>query len=61
MSDTDDVKMVTIRWKLSIGYSGANREDEFEIEEGATDEEIDELVAEATQGYIESSWKKEAK
>lgn len=41
---------------LSIGYSGANHEDVLEVEDDATDEEIEQEVQAWASNYIEMWW-----
>jgi hypothetical protein len=42
--------------RLSIGYPAACREDEIEIEDDLTEEEIEEVVSEWAANYTEISW-----
>ena len=44
---------------LSIGFPTACHDDELEIEDDATEEEISEMVAEWAGNYIEYSWSEE--
>ena len=48
--------MKTIKWSLSIGLVGCKIEDEFEIEDYATEEEINEAVWEAVGDRLEWNW-----
>ena len=52
---------MTVKVSLSIGYPSACRNDELEIDDDATEEQIDEIVQEWAQNYINVSWKKEGK
>lgn len=49
--------MKTIKWYLSIGYANAVQEDIFEVEDTATDEEIEEIAKEIVWGYIDWNWR----
>ncbi len=51
--------MRTIYVHLSIGYPTAVRDDEIEVEDDATDEQIDQDVQEWAGNYIETSWSAE--
>lgn len=44
---------------LSIGYPTACHDDELEVPDDATEEEINNLVDEWAQNYIEYSWRDE--
>ncbi len=44
---------------LSIGFPTATRDDELEIEDDATEEEIEETVRDWANNYIEYSWSNE--
>lgn len=48
--------MRIIHWHLSIGYANANREDTIEVEDDATEEDIDAQVHEAVHNFIEYGW-----
>ena len=48
--------MKTIYMHLSIGYPTAEHNDEIEVEDDASDEEIDKQVQDWADNYIETSW-----
>lgn len=48
--------MRTIKIWLTIGYPGADRKWEVEIEDNMTTEEIEDLVREEAHEYIEYGW-----
>jgi hypothetical protein len=48
--------MRTISVFLSIGYPQADRRWDVEVDDAATDEEIDEIVKEDAHQYIEYGW-----
>ena len=48
--------MRTIKWVLETGVAGCNIEDEFEVDDNTTDEEIDELAKDAVFSNIGWSW-----
>lgn len=48
--------MKKVRWQLSIGFVGAVRKGIIELEDDATDEEIDEVVTETVNNYIDFGW-----
>ncbi|HSC57534.1 MAG TPA: hypothetical protein VLC51_10040 [Nitrospira sp.] len=50
--------MKTIYWNLTIGYPTADRDGEFEVEDDTTDEEIEAMVREEANNFIEWSWSK---
>jgi hypothetical protein len=50
--------MKKIQWYLTIGYPTADRSGEIEVNENATDEEIEEIVCEEANNYIEWGWSK---
>jgi hypothetical protein len=52
--------MKTIKWHLSIGYAGTDQEDEFEVEDDATDEEIEEMAKDAAFDCIDWGWEVKA-
>ena len=54
MSDTK-----TIYMNLSIGYPGASRYDEIEVEADCTEEEIEQTVHEWASNYIDIGWSEE--
>jgi len=43
---------------VSIGLAGADRDAEIEVEDGSTNEEIEELAREAMFEMVEWSWKR---
>lgn len=45
--------MKTIHWYVSIGLAGCRQRDSFEIEENATEEEIEEAIRSIAFDYIE--------
>ncbi len=51
--------MKTIHVHLSIGFPTASREDELEVEDDATEDEIEEVVREWANNYIEFGWSAE--
>ena len=48
--------MKTIKVTVTTGFVGAKREDTFEIDDDATDEEIEDTAQEAMFNMIEWSW-----
>jgi len=48
--------MRIIEWKLNTGYAGVTHEGEIEVEDTATDAEIDEEVREQALNCIEWGW-----
>ena len=51
--------MRTIYLHLGIGFAGANHSDEIEVEDDATDAEIDEICQEWADNYINYGWSDE--
>jgi Tfp pilus assembly PilM family ATPase len=49
---------VLIKWCLSIGYSTAKREDTIEVDDDLSDEEIEEIVREEIESYIDWGWER---
>lgn len=47
-----------IKWILSIGYANADREGEFEIEDDATEEEIEEVAKDYVYECLDWNWEK---
>lgn len=45
-----------IKWLLETGFAGATHEGEFEIEDNATDEEIEEMAKDDAFQNINWSW-----
>lgn len=48
--------MMVIDVYLTIGYPGADHKDELEVEDDATDDQIDQEVSEWAHNYIEFGW-----
>ena len=48
--------MKTVYVTLSIGLSNAERADEIEVEDDATEEQIEEAAREWAHNYIEIGW-----
>jgi hypothetical protein len=48
--------MRVIKVKLSIGYPTATHSDTIEVEDDATEEEIDDAAQEWAQNYIDIGW-----
>lgn len=48
--------MKKIKYEISTGYCGADYRGEFEVEDDATDEEIEEMIEQEVWNYIEYSW-----
>lgn len=53
--------MRTIKWTIDTGFVGARHKGSFEVEDDATDEEIDEMIREEVWNCIEFSWTEEKK
>lgn len=51
--------MRLIKWHLSTGTQGCDREGEIEVEDNATDDEIDADVREEVFGFVEWCWSEE--
>lgn len=51
--------MRRIKVSLSIGYPTATRRDVLEVEDGATDEEIQETAEEWANQYIDFGWEED--
>ena len=51
--------MRTIYLHLDIGFPGASRKDEIEVEDDTTDEEIDLICREWADNYISYGWSDE--
>jgi NAD-specific glutamate dehydrogenase len=51
--------MRTLHVRLTIGYPTANRHDTIEVDDNATEEQIEEMVREWAHEYIEYSWSEE--
>lgn len=45
-----------IKWRMSIGYANADRTGEVEVEDDATDEQIDAAVREDADNFLDISW-----
>jgi hypothetical protein len=48
--------MKTIKWSLCTGLVGCDRHSEIEVEDDATDEEIDEAVREDVFNFVNWTW-----
>lgn len=48
--------MKIIKWYLNIGWANAMQEGEFEFDDNATDEEIEETIKDIVFGYIDWGW-----
>ena len=48
--------MKLIKVKIDTGYAGCSHEDEFEVEDDATEEEINELVDDVVSNHIDVAW-----
>ena len=51
--------MRTISVYLSIGYSGAEREDTLEIDDDASEDQIEEMVRDWAYDYINWGWQED--
>jgi hypothetical protein len=51
--------MREIKWTLDTGFAGANHEGVIEVEDNATEEEIDEEVKEVALEHVEWYWTEE--
>ena len=49
--------MRTINVYLSIGYSNAMHDDTLDVDDNATDDDIDEMVRDWAHNYIEWGWR----
>jgi hypothetical protein len=49
----------TISVYLSIGYSGAEREDTLEIDDDASEDQIEEMVRDWAYDYINWGWQED--
>lgn len=49
-----------IKWRLHIGMATGDRDGEIEVDDDATDEEIEEAVKEDAHQHIELSWERES-
>jgi hypothetical protein len=45
--------MRTIKWHMSIGFPSADRSGEFEVEDSATDTEIEEAARDAAFNFLD--------
>lgn len=52
----DEQKMQTIVWVCETSKVGGDFSGEFEIEDDATDEEIDQIVREEVANYVSWGW-----
>lgn len=48
--------MKIIEWHLETGMQGGDRSDTMEVEDDATDAEIDEMVREEVFNYVSWGW-----
>ena len=48
--------MKTIKWRCETGYPGCEHEGEFEVEDNASEDEINEAVMEDIFNYITWTW-----
>lgn len=48
--------MRNIKWSLHTGYAGCTHTGEIEVEDDATEEEIDEAVREDAWNYLDLFW-----
>lgn len=51
--------MKKIRWYLNTGFAGCNYEGDFEVEDDATEDEIEVLAKEEAFNVIDWGWVKE--
>ena len=49
--------MRVIAWEIDTGFAGGIHEGEFEVDDDATDAEIDEMVQQELWNLIEYSWR----
>lgn len=47
-----------VEWVCNTGFAGCDYKEEIEVDDNATDEEIDEIVREEVFGVIEWGWRK---
>jgi len=48
--------MRTIEWHLETGFVGGDREGEVEVEDNATEQEIDAIIREEVFNFISWGW-----
>lgn len=48
-----------IKWCLETGFAGCTHEGEIDVDDNATDEEIEEIVKEEAFNCIELGWSKD--
>ncbi len=48
-----------IHYHLGTGFAGCDREDEIEMPDNATDEEIEEAVSDAAWNFLSLNWWKD--
>lgn len=53
--------MRTIHWHVENGLNGCDRSGTFEVEDDATDEQIDEAVRDEVFNYVGWSWREKDK
>lgn len=51
--------MKTVKWVLETGYRGCEHEGEIQVDDDATEDDIEELVKEEAYGYVDLMWKVE--
>lgn len=51
--------MRRIKVRLSIGFPGAIRKGEIEVDDDATDDDIEEAASEWASNYVEYVWEEE--
>lgn len=52
------MRAMIIKWTCETGYANCTHEGEVEVDDNATDEEIDEIVREEVFEYIGWGWEK---
>ena len=58
-SSEKERSMRKIKWLCETGYAGCNHEGEIEVDDDATDKEIDEAVLNDVCNYVNWSWREE--
>lgn len=53
--------MRTIRWKLDVGYPQVNISGDVDVEDTATDDEVEAEVREAMWNAVSLSWREDGK
>jgi hypothetical protein len=54
--ESGGASMKTVEWHLTIGLQGCDRSGEIEVEDDATDEQIDAVVREEVFNFVEWGW-----